>query len=264
MSKFGGSSVANLISIKNIKKISKNKNRKIFIFSAIGISKLINKKLTDLLIEHANGINNKKIIFSLFDNYCKMLKINNNYSNEIANSFFVFDITKNKNYLISRGEYFTTKILAKYLKIKFIPAENLIFFSDNKLNKEKTTKALKDAISFYGRFCVPGFYGSNQNGDIVLFERGGSDTTGAIISALLFAKTYENWTDVCGVFTADPATNPCAKQIPKMSYENLEKQIQKGAKVISLECIPYLKDSRTTLKIRNTFCPKGKYTIVNQ
>ena len=57
---------------------------------------------------------------------------------------------------------------------------------------------LKISFLIHERAVIPGFYGSDEHGDIVTFSRGGSDVTGALVAASINAKLYENWTDVSG------------------------------------------------------------------
>ena len=68
---------------------------------------------------------------------------------------------------------------------------------------------------------IPGFYGANEEGDIITFSRGGSDITGSIISSGINANLYENWTDVSGFLMADPRIVKAPKTIETISYKEL-------------------------------------------
>ena len=110
------------------------------------------------------------------------------------------------DYTASRGEYlFCSFTYFNYLNIDFIDAKDVIKFNKyGTLNIEETYVALKDKLSNHERAVIPGFYGSNEHGDIVTFSRGGSDITGALVAASINAKLYEIGLDVSGFLMADP------------------------------------------------------------
>ncbi len=263
--KFGGSSTTSIKSIKNIKKLKENsKKRQVFVFSAIGKSYPNDKKITDLLIEitqNKNIVKNKKIILNKFNKLQKNLKLNINIKKLLNNYHNNFLSTKNADYLISKGEYITTLLMSKYLDIKFVPAEKIIFFQKDKINYNKTKNKLKYYLNKYKRFATCGFYGLDENNSIKIFSRGGSDITGAIISKCLNAKTYENWTDVCGIRRVNPKVMQ-SKQIKKMSYADLDIMTKCDANVIHNACIDILQGNNIKLKVGNIFEIKHKKTLV--
>ena len=103
---------------------------------------------------------------------------------------------------------------------------------------------------------MPGFYGSNSQGDIRTFKRGGSDYTGSIIASALQSEVYENWTDVSGIMTQDPNLSKDAKRIPSMNYQELTDLIDQGAQVYQRDAIDLVKEKNITLKILNTNAPE--------
>lgn len=263
--KFGGTSTTSLKSIQNIKALKeKNKKRQVFVFSAIGKKYQKDKKITDLLIEitqNKNVSKNKKLILNKFNKLQKDLKININVKKLLNKYYNYFSLTKNTDYLISKGEYITTLLMSKYLDIKFIPAEKIIFFQNNKINYKRTKNKLIYYKNKYKIFATCGFYGANENKQIKLFSRGGSDITGAIIAKCLNANIYENWTDVYGVRQVNPKiTN--SKQIKRMSYADLDIMTRCDANVIHNDCIEILYGEKIKLKVGNIFDIKSKKTIV--
>ncbi|MBR1890708.1 MAG: hypothetical protein IJ817_03390, partial [Clostridia bacterium] len=220
--KFGGSCTTTKESLENIQKIAKSKDRCVFVFSAIGKTCFDDKKLTDLLINFYE----EKNIEKKFDIYKKIYaktsflsKLTENKT-EVSRELKSIWKSKDKSFVVSRGEYITTKIVSEYLKLPFVPAEKIIFFDNGKLDERKTTRKLNFFLKKHGRFCTCGFYGFDAGQKkVVLFERGGGDITGAIIAKLANAPVYENYTDVCGVKTINPKLIPDAKTIKKISYK---------------------------------------------
>ena len=267
--KFGGSSTAHLCSLKNIKKIKEaQEDRKNFVFSALGKSFEKDVKITDLLIEYANNISDDKyckniylLICKKFNQFKKNIELKTNINKEIKKYIKIYKKNKNIEYLVSRGEFLTAKMMAKYLDIKFIPAEKLIFFKNNKINYLKIRKCLTRYIKKYKKIVTCGFYGIDEKGKIKLFSRGGGDITGAILSKCVNASIYENWTDVSGVRDVNPNIVKHNKQLYLVSYDELDIMTQCDANVIHNECVKILKNSDIQLQICNVFCLQDPKTI---
>lgn len=259
--KFGGKATTTQQSLTNILKLKEqNDDRVIFVFSAIG--KLNDKdiKLTDLLIEYDKRYKKGKNADLIYDKIIQKFNFLQNLTktkfdiiNEIKKSFIKYKKIKDKNFLISRGEYFTAKIMSHFLNIKFIPAEKCIFFNKNLLNYKKIQKKLKFYLKKYKKIVIPGFYCLTDNKKIKLFSRGGGDVTGAIIAKALNFSVYENWTDVVGVKEINPNLYKNAKQIEQMSYLDMFLMSCYDAKVIHKDCSKLLKCSNTLLKLKSIY-----------
>jgi aspartate kinase len=101
---------------------------------------------------------------------------------------------------------------------------------------------------------VAGFQGVSQNGkDITTLGRGGSDTTAVALAAALKADACEIYTDVDGVFTADPRIVPTARRIPAISYEEMLEMAACGAKVLQLRCVEYARRYDMPIHVRSSF-----------
>ncbi|HEX5188397.1 MAG TPA: aspartate kinase [Streptosporangiaceae bacterium] len=101
---------------------------------------------------------------------------------------------------------------------------------------------------------VAGFQGVSQDSkDITTLGRGGSDTTAVALAAALGAQTCEIYTDVDGVFTADPRIVPGARRIPALSYEEMLEMAACGAKVLHLRCVEYAKHYQMAIHVRSSF-----------
>jgi aspartate kinase len=101
---------------------------------------------------------------------------------------------------------------------------------------------------------VAGFQGvSQERKDVTTLGRGGSDTTAVALAAALGAQTCEIYTDVDGVFTADPRIVPSARRIPVISYEEMLEMAACGAKVLHLRCVEYARHYGIPIHVRSSF-----------
>lgn len=289
VSKFGGSSLKDAGQFAKVKKIIFSKDdRDVIVVSAPGRRFREDTKITDELISLSDK-NIKideldKIIKSLeeelkvqeayrdtqlekikkrFLSIAEELKLEEFWDEELK---FVFDEIKNsrdKEFIVSRGEYLNAKLLSRYLGYDFIDAKDIIIFNDEgKVDLEKSREAIRNHIVENQKAVVPGFYGSDKNGDIVTFTRGGSDYTGSLIAYALDSKVYENWTDVNGIMTSDPNRDPNAKTIDKLNFKELKEIIDKGAQVYQGDAIKPVEEKNITIKILNTNDPRNHGTII--
>ncbi|HET9898543.1 MAG TPA: aspartate kinase [Streptosporangiaceae bacterium] len=101
---------------------------------------------------------------------------------------------------------------------------------------------------------VAGFQGVSQDSkDITTLGRGGSDTTAVALAAALNADLCEIYTDVDGIFTADPRIVPGARRIPRISYGEMLEMAACGAKVLHLRCVEYAKHYSMPIHVRSSF-----------
>jgi aspartate kinase len=101
---------------------------------------------------------------------------------------------------------------------------------------------------------VAGFQGVSANGkDITTLGRGGTDITAVALATALEADVCEIYTDVDGVFTADPRIVPTARRIPAISYEEMLEMAASGAKVLQLRCVEYARRYNVPIHVRSSF-----------
>ncbi|MGR5590042.1 homoserine O-acetyltransferase/O-succinyltransferase family protein [Peptoniphilus grossensis] len=289
VSKFGGSSLKDAGQFAKVKKIIFSKeDRDVIVVSAPGRRFKEDTKVTDELISLSDK-NSKiedleKIIKSLeeelaaqkayrdtqlekiekrFSDIAEDLKLEEFWDEELK---FVFDQIKNSNnkdFIVSRGEFLNAKLLSKYLDYDFIDAKDIIIFDEEgQVDLKKSREAIRIHIGDNQKAVVPGFYGSDNNGDIVTFTRGGSDYTGSLIAYALDFKVYENWTDVNGIMTSDPNKDPDAKTIDKLNFKELKEIINKGAQVYQGDAIKPVEEKNITIKILNTNNPRNHGTVI--
>lgn len=271
VTKFGGSSLSCATQFEKVKKIVEaNAKRKIVVVSALGKRDSSDTKITDLLyILHAHlkyGVPYEEI-WNMLSN--RFINVKNELGLDYDIAFDLNNLKKelNKNisedYLVSRGEYLTAKLMSCYLGYPFVDAKDLISFSyDGKLDNELTEKKVKEAFSKYGMIVVPGFYGGYPNGSIKLLSRGGSDVTGSILAKCLNVSLYENWTDVSGILAADPRIIDKPKAIKEITYEELRELSYMGANVLHEETVFPVQSLNIPINLKNTNDPTHPGTLI--
>jgi aspartokinase/homoserine dehydrogenase 1 len=109
---------------------------------------------------------------------------------------------------------------------------------------------------------LPGFFGGNAAGEPVLLGRGGSDLSAALAAAAVDAALLEIWTDVDGVFTADPRLVQNARCLEELSYEEAMELAYFGAKVLHPRTLGYVRGPGIPTRVRNTHRPEHPGTLV--
>ena len=104
---------------------------------------------------------------------------------------------------------------------------------------------------------VAGFQGVSQTTkDVTTLGRGASDTTAVALAAALDAAYCEIYSDVDGIFTADPRIVPGARQIPQIGYEDMLEMAANGAKILHLRCVEYARREHVPVHVRSSFSDK--------
>jgi aspartate kinase len=100
---------------------------------------------------------------------------------------------------------------------------------------------------------VAGFQGVSSKRDVTTLGRGGSDTTAVALAAALGADQCEIYTDVSGVFTADPRVVPTAHRIPRISFEEMLEMAATGGRVLALRSVEFARNHHIPLHVRSSF-----------
>ena len=104
---------------------------------------------------------------------------------------------------------------------------------------------------------VAGFQGMSENArNVTTLGRGGSDTTAVALAAALGADVCEIYTDVTGVFTADPRVEPAARKLPLISHEEMLEMAAMGSKVLALRSVEFARRHDVPLHVRSSFLPE--------
>jgi aspartate kinase len=122
---------------------------------------------------------------------------------------------------------------------------------------------IQDAVASGYIAIVAGFQGVSQDTkDITTLGRGGSDTTAVALAAALGAEVCEIYTDVDGVFSADPRLVPTARRIARISYEEMLEMAASGAKVLMLRCVEYARRYGVRVHVRSSFTDREGTWVV--
>ena len=117
-----------------------------------------------------------------------------------------------------------------------------------------TPGRISDAVAAGAVAIVAGFQGVSQDTkDITTLGRGGSDPTAVALAAALGADICEIYTDVDGVFTADPRLVPSARRLERVTYEEMLEMAASGAKVLMLRCVEYARRYNIPVHVRSSF-----------
>ncbi|MEG1893408.1 MAG: aspartate kinase [Clostridia bacterium] len=271
--KFGGSSLADAKQFAKVKAIVDSDNtRRIVVVSAPGRRSHDDNKITDLLYlcqAHLKYGVSYDGVFGMVEERFRTIAQECGVSYDIEAE--LTDIRKHMNkdvsidYLASRGEYLSARLMAEYLGFTFFDSAQWMHFGyDGKLDAEATYAALLEGLQKYGSLVLPGFYGSLPNGDIHVMSRGGSDITGALAAAAIDASVYENWTDVSGILMADPRIVDNPKPIERITYSELRELSYMGAEVLHEETVFPVRDKDIPLNIRNTNDPNAPGTLIKE
>ncbi|MCL2176905.1 MAG: hypothetical protein FWB72_03010 [Firmicutes bacterium] len=205
----------------------------------------------------------------------------------------------NTDYVVSRGEYLCAKILAEVLGYNFVDATELILFRNGECLTEESNELASFVLSKLDNAVIPGFYGrdiTESTADIeprvdskaqvdskvhklyvgskanksyvdsaykvTTFARGGSDITGARIARAVGASLYENWSDVDGIYTADPNIINKPSIIKALTYKELRELSFAGATVLHQDSVFPTRKAGIPINIRNTFNTDSAGTLV--
>ncbi|HKV42215.1 MAG TPA: aspartate kinase [Blastocatellia bacterium] len=109
-----------------------------------------------------------------------------------------------------------------------------------------------------------GFQGTTAAGDITTLGRGGSDTTAVALAAALGAECCDIYTDVSGIYTADPNLVPSARLLDEVSFEEMLEMARVGAQVLHPRAVALGREHKLKVRVRNTFDPKHQGTILRR
>lgn len=272
VAKFGGSSMADAGQYRKVRDIIlADPGRRVVIVSAAGKSAVENHKITDLLyLCHAHiryGMDCTPVFDMIKNRYLQIredLGLELDLEPEFAQLKQRLDKKKiTEDELVSRGEYFSAKLMAACLGFDFVDAADWVVFKmDGTVDQAVSYEKLKALV--HGGVVIPGFYGVMPDGAIKTFSRGGSDITGALAAAALDADVYENWTDVSGILMADPRIVDDPQPIAEVTYDELRELSYSGAQVLHELTIFPVREKGIPLNIRNTNEPEAPGTMIRE
>lgn len=177
--------------------------------------------------------------------------------------------------IASFGELLSSYIISEVMKVHKLDAlykdsRELIIASESYENAQVEMKlTTKNCQSFFEKnenqiVILPGFIAATENGETTTLGRGGSDYTAAIIAAAVNAKELQVWTDVSGMYTANPRIVKQATPIPHISYQEAMELSHFGAKVIYPPTIQPVLRKEIPILIKNTFDPEQEGTRITK
>ena len=291
--KFGGTSVANAKNIELVKDIvSKSTSKTAVVVSAFG-------GVTDLLLEAAQlasihqesykdvflkieerHINTIKELIPITNQSKVLSKVKtelNILETLLEGAFFIGEITlKLSDKIVSYGELLSSYIISEYFIAQGLNAaykDSRELIKTNVNYGKAAIKNFNETNSLIENFfnsteskitVLGGFIASSTQGDSTTLGRGGSDYTASIIAAAINAENLEIWTDVSGMFTANPRIVKQAKAIANISYEEAMELSHFGAKVLYPPTIQPVLAKGISIAIKNTFNPESQGTIITK
>ena len=276
--KFGGTSVATSNSLKKVFSIIENEeDNSIIVVSALGgitdiLQDFINSKGANS-VDYLKQIEEKhlEVIHGLskIENQSPLLSFLKQKLNELETILeavsTIDEITKKTiSKVLSFGEILSSKIIFEILKergndISYIDSREVIFtkYHNNNeiIDEEKTGIAISNNLNLIEAkvIIMPGFIATDSNNEISNLGRGGSDYTASIMANYTNSEVLEIWTDVSGVFSANPKIVKNSKPIDLLSYKEAMELSFFGAKVIYFPTLQPLIEKNIPAYIKNTF-----------
>jgi aspartate kinase len=175
--------------------------------------------------------------------------------------------------LLSTGEQTTAALLAMTLRSMNYPAQSLLGFqaqvkTDCAFGNARIlnigTDRLKELVRNRNVVVVAGFQGCDPQGNITTLGRGGSDTSAVAIAAALEADLCEIYTDVDGIYTADPNICPRAQKLNAVSYDEMLNMASLGAKVLQIRSVGFAKKFNVPVHVRSSFKEEEGTMVVSE
>ncbi|MBL7021582.1 MAG: aspartate kinase [Nitrospinaceae bacterium] len=164
--------------------------------------------------------------------------------------------------LLSSGERISAALLALALQNRGIPALSMTgrqigLQTDSTHTRARIinidAKRARKMLKKNHVIVVAGFQGINEEGDVTTLGRGGSDTSAVALAVALGARQCEIYTDVDGVYTADPRVVPQARKLDVVSYDEMLEMASLGAKVLQIRCVEFAHKFKMPLIVKSSF-----------
>ena len=270
VTKFGGSSLCDSAGFSRVREIVlADPARRVVIVSAAGKRHAADHKITDLLyLCHAHlqyGVSCWDLWRRIADRYreirdgcCLTLPI----EAELDAIYAAMRRDTPRDWIASRGEYLSARLMADLLGFEFVDAKDWLLFDAAGRIRQAASYAALGSLADGRKIVTPGFYGALPDGKIHTLPRGGSDVTGALAAAALHADLYENWTDVTGVLAADPRLIQNPAPVGQLRYEELQTLSRVGMQILHEDAVAPVRQAQIPLRICNTHDPENPGTLV--
>jgi aspartate kinase len=182
---------------------------------------------------------------------------------ELANEITPLPPSREMDILLTAGERISMSLLAMAIANLGVEAQSFTGQQAGVITDDVHGRAriidvrasrIRQALDSGAVAIVAGFQGVNeQTNDVTTLGRGGSDTTAVALAAALKADVCEIYTDVDGVFSADPRIVPAACKLDRITYEEMLDMAASGAKVLMLRCVEYARRHHVPIHVRSSF-----------
>ena len=182
---------------------------------------------------------------------------------ELANAISPMPPSREMDILLTAGERISMSLLAMAIANLGVEAQSFTGQQAGVITDEAHGRAriidvkasrIRKALDAGAVAIVAGFQGVTEHtNDVTTLGRGGSDTTAVAIAAAVGADVCEIYTDVDGVFTADPRIVPSARKLDRITYEEMLDMAASGAKVLMLRCVEYARRNTVPIHVRSSF-----------
>jgi aspartate kinase len=175
--------------------------------------------------------------------------------------------------LLATGEQTTAALLSMTLNAMQYPARSLLGFQAEVLTDcafgnarilEIGAQRIRRLLSQRKIVVIAGFQGCDIEGNITTLGRGGSDTSAVAIAAAIKADMCEIYTDVDGIYTADPNVCPKARKLKAVSYDEMLNMASLGAKVLQIRSVGFAKKYNVPVHVRSSFKEEDGTMVVNE
>ena len=175
--------------------------------------------------------------------------------------------------LLTTGERISMALLCMALADKGVDAVSMTgsqvgIITDTVHTKAKILEVkgdrVRDALSAGKVVVVAGFQGVSTDSEVTTLGRGGSDTTAVALAAALDADVCEIYTDVTGVFTADPRIVPQARKLPRLQFEEMLEMAGVGSKVLALRSVEFARNHNVPIHVRSSFTWEHGTWVANE
>ncbi len=267
VSKYGGSSVTSPEDIECIRRITNDDpRRKVIVVSAPGKRNGKDIKVTDMLIELAKK-KDSALADRIIERYRQLWPMDHSQSAKELSERVEAKLSPAAymDTLKAFGEETCAKIVAAALGGLYIDPRELFVVTDNFGNAMILPESEKLIQQRIGNelVVIPGFFGYTHNGLIATLSRGGSDLTGAYIAASIDALVYENFTDIGGILSADPALVNNPAKIDKITYKEIRDLAYSGFRVFHQEAMRPVERKLIPVHVRKTasYPCEGTYIV---
>ena len=172
--------------------------------------------------------------------------------------------------LLATGEQVTVSLFSIFLRSQGVPATSLLshqarIYTDRAYGRARIlgidTARIREELKKNRVVTVAGFQGVDEVGNITTLGRGGSDTTAVAMAAALKADCCEIYTDVDGVYTADPRICPKARKLDRITYDEMLEMASLGAKVLEIRSVGFARRYSVPLVVRSSFTEAPGTTV---